>query len=122
MSETVQPGGLARRVMLRRALGVGIGGVVAAITVQASRADDGSQVVVDNFAFVPSTLKVKTGTKVTWTNHDDIPHSVVCPALNFHSHPMDTNDSVSFTFTKPGQFTYVCGLHPFMHGQVVVTA
>ena len=89
---------------------------------RASSADSGTSVVVDNFAFVPSMLRVKAGTTVTWTNHDDIPHSIVCPALNVHSHPMDTNDTFSYTFAKAGQFTYVCGLHPFMHGQVVVTA
>jgi plastocyanin len=101
---------------------VGVGGLIAVLAVRASRADDGPQIVVDNFSFLPSVLRVKVGTAVTWTNHDDIPHSVVCPAVNLHSHPIDTNESVSFTFTTAGRFTYVCGLHPFMHAQVVVTA
>ncbi|MGV7605605.1 hypothetical protein PJN30_12990 [Mycobacterium kansasii] len=26
----------------------------------------------------------------------------------------------SYAFTTPGTFTYVCGIHPFMHGTVVV--
>ena len=77
---------------------------------------------IGNFAFVPPMLKVKAGTTVTWVNRDDIPHSIVCPPLSVHSHPMDTDKSFSYTFAKPGVYNYVCGLHPFMHGQVVVTA
>ncbi len=122
MSEVLQPGRLARRVVLRRALGAGVGGVIAAVGMRASRADDGSQVVVGNFAFVPLLLRVKAGTTVTWVNRDDIPHSIVCPSLSVHSHPMDTDESFSYTFAKAGVYNYICGLHPFMHGQVVVSA
>ena len=122
MSDVLQPGRLARRVVLRRAAGAGVGGLIAAIGARVSRADDGGKITVDNFAFVPPVLRVKAGTTVTWTNHDDIPHSIVCPALKVHSHPMDTDKSFSFTFTQAGTFTYVCGLHPFMHGQVEVAA
>jgi plastocyanin len=122
MSDVLQPGRLARRVVLRRAAGAGVGGLIAAIGVRVSRADDGGKITVDNFAFVPPVLRVKAGTTVTWTNHDDIPHSIVCPALKVHSHPMDSDESFSFTFTQAGTFTYVCGLHPFMHGQVEVAA
>ena len=52
-----------------------------------------AQVVIDNFTFSPTPLKVTVGTTVTWVNHDDIPHSIVCPALKVHSHPLDTDDS-----------------------------
>jgi plastocyanin len=122
MSDVLQPGRLARRVVLRRAAGAGVGALIAAIGVRVSRADDGGKITVDNFAFVPPVLRVKAGTTVTWTNHDDIPHSIVCPALKVHSHPMDSDESFSFTFTQAGTFTYVCGLHTFMHGQVEVAA
>ncbi|HUN40221.1 MAG TPA: cupredoxin family copper-binding protein [Acetobacteraceae bacterium] len=122
MADVLTPGRLARRTVLRRAAGAGMGALVAAMAVRASHADDGSKVTVDNFTFVPPVLHVKVGTTVTWTNHDDIPHSIVCPALNLHSHAMDTDDSFSYTFKQAGTFSYMCGLHPFMHGQVDVTA
>ncbi len=122
MSDFLQPGLLARRVVLRRALGAGAGAVVAAVGMRVSRADDGTKVVIGNFAFGPPMLRVKAGTTVTWVNHDDIPHSIVCPPLSLHSHPMDTDESFSFTFAKAGVYNYLCGLHPFMHGQVVVSA
>ena len=121
MSDFSQPGLLARRVVLRRVLGAGAGAVVAAVGMRVSRADDGTKVVIGNFAFGPPMLRVKAGTTVTWVNHDDIPHSIVCPPLSVHSHPMDTDESFSFTFAKAGVYNYLCGLHPFMHGQVVVS-
>ena len=64
---------------------------------------------------------MKVGTTVTWTNHDDTIHSIVCLALKLRSKPLDTNDSFSYTFGKAGNYDYICGIHPHMHGQVVVT-
>ena len=63
---------------------------------------------------------MKVGTTVTWLNHDDIPHSIVCPALKVTSHPLDTDDSFAYKFEQAGTYDYLCGLHPHMHGQVVV--
>jgi plastocyanin len=123
MLDVLQPGRLARRVVLRRALGATAGGVIAAMGMRVSLADDnGSQVVIDNFAFAPAILRVKVGTTVTWINHDDIPHSILCLPLGIHSHAIDTDQSFSYTFTKAGTFDYICGIHPHMHGQVVVSA
>jgi plastocyanin len=34
---------------------------------------------------------------------------------------MDSNGTYSYTFANPGSFDYVCSIHPFMHGTVVVT-
>jgi amicyanin len=118
MHELLVPGGLARRRLLRRALGVGI--VVMIGSRSAAAAD--AEVVVDNFSFAPTPLSVKVGTTVTWVNHDDIPHSIVCPKLKVKSSPMDTNDTFAHTFEQAGTYDYICGLHPFMHGQIVVNA
>jgi amicyanin len=120
MSETLQPGGFARRLLLRRALGAGVVVVIAGRVGAAKAAD--AQVVIDNFTFSPSPLTVKVGTTVTWANHDDMPHSVVFPTLKLKSPAMDTDGTFSHVFDQAGTFDYVCGLHPFMHGQVVVQA
>ena len=122
MSDVLQPGQLARRAVLRRVLGIGAGVAVAAIGARISHADDGTNVRVDNFTFVPPVLHVKAGTTVTWTNHDDIPHSIVVPTLNVRSHPMDTDGTFSLKFEQAGSYNYLCGLHPFMHGTVEVAA
>ncbi len=84
------------------------------------RAEDAA-VKIANFTFSPPQLTVKSGTTVTWTNEDDIPHTVVSPP-NIRSKPLDTDDKFSFTFTTPGSYKYFCGLHPHMTGTIVVEA
>jgi plastocyanin len=79
-----------------------------------------NQVVIENFSFVPATLTVKAGTKVTWINRDDVPHTVNENDKRFKSGPMDTDDQFSYTFSAPGTFNYFCALHPKMTGQIIV--
>ena len=106
-------GVLARRVLLCALLGGPIVPLVA-------WSDEGSQVGIDNFRFAPNPLNVAKGTEVTWTNHDDIPHSIVLNALGVHSKTLDTDGTFTYKFDKAGTFFYVCGLHPFMQSKVVV--
>src|SRR6476469_9089843 len=77
------------------------------------------KVTIDNFTFSPAELKVKVGDTVTWTNHDDIPHTVVS-AGKFRSKTMDTDDTFSFTFTSAGDYKYFCSLYPHMTGMIKV--
>ena len=83
-------------------------------------ADDGA-VKIGNLTFGPQELKVKAGTTVTWTNEDDMPHTVVSPN-NFRSKVLDTKGDYSFTFTTPGTYKYFCSLHPHMTGTIIVEA
>jgi len=77
------------------------------------------KVTIDNFTFSPAELKVKVGDTVTWTNHDDIPHTVVS-AGKFRSKAMDTDNDFSFTFNSAGDYKYFCSLHPHMTGMIKV--
>ena len=77
---------------------------------------------IGNFTFKAPTLTVKAGTTVTWTNGDDIPHTVVAQGGLFRSKVLDTGDKFSFTFAKPGSFGYFCSLHPHMTGTIIVKA
>ena len=86
----------------------------------AARSDNAAQVKIDNFTFGPAKLVVAKGTSVTWTNQDDIPHSIVLGALGARSKALDTDKAFTYQFDKAGTFAYVCGLHPSMHGTVVV--
>lgn len=88
--------------------------------VPAVAAPAGPTVKIDNFTFGPTALTVSVGTTVTWVNQDDIPHTVVANDKSFKSKVLDTDQSFSFTFTKPGEFGYFCSLHPHMMGKVVV--
>jgi plastocyanin len=81
-----------------------------------------NEVVIDNFAFSPRTLTVAAGTKVTWTNRDDVPHTATStrkPRL-FDSGTLDTDDTYSHVFVTPGTYDYFCAVHPHMTGRIVV--
>lgn len=87
------------------------------VTAQAATAPD---VKIDNFSFGPPTLTVAAGTMVTWTNRDDIPHTIVGTEGAFRSKALDTDGKFSYTFAKPGTYSYFCSIHPKMTGKVVV--
>lgn len=99
----------------------------------ASPAGRGAAVAIENFAFTPQTLTVKTGTTVTWTNNDGAPHTVasadsISTDANttglFESGNLGKGDTFSFTFKESGTYFYVCTLHagePAMHGEIVVS-
>jgi plastocyanin len=81
-----------------------------------------AEVKIDNFSFGPATLTVPAGTTVTWTNRDDIPHTVTSsddPKM-FKSKVLDTDEKFSFTFSKPGTYPYFCSIHPKMTAKVIV--
>ena len=80
-----------------------------------------AEVKIDNFSFSPAELTIAAGTTVKWTNRDDIPHTVVSDdKTTFKSKALDTDDTFSFTFTKPGTYNYFCSIHPKMTAKVVV--
>ena len=79
-----------------------------------------TDVKIDNFTFAPGDVTVGVGTTVTWTNRDDIPHTVVSTDGVFKSKARDTDETFSYTFTKAGTYSYYCSIHPKMTGKVVV--
>lgn len=84
----------------------------------------GDAVAIQNFAFAPAALVVKAGTTVTWTNKDTDDHTVTSQGSGgpLQSSPLGTGQSYSYTFTKPGTYSYYCTIHPFMTATVTVTA
>jgi plastocyanin len=120
MTGILNSGAWARRSLLRRALGAGVVVLIGARARTAAARE--AEVMIDNFAFSPTPLIVSTGGTITWVNHDDIPHSIVCPALSLKSRTLDTDDTFAYQFDKVGTYEYMCGLHPHMRGQVTVQA
>ena len=104
---------------LRSAVLGGLVGLLAGAAVMAAPAAD-TAVKIDNFTFAPQRVAVKVGTTVTWTNQDDIPHTVTSATKAFRSKALDTDDKFSFTFTTAGVYEYFCSLHPHMTGTIVV--
>jgi amicyanin len=76
------------------------------------------QVTIKDFAFGPSSLTVKKGDTVTWTNQDSAPHQIA--GTNFKSEMLSNGGTYSFTFNEAGTFDYHCSIHPLMKGTVVV--
>ena len=83
--------------------------------------DAAAAVGIDNFKFLPDTLEVAAGTKVTWTNMELSPHTVVADDGSFESDTLSDGDTFSFTFETAGTFPYFCGIHTSMKGEIVVS-
>ncbi len=77
------------------------------------------EVMIKDFAFSPSTLTVKKGTTVTWTNEDSAPHTATSGDV-FDSGNLGTGQSFSYTFDEAGTFDYICTIHPSMEGAIIV--
>jgi len=108
-------------IRIATTLAVMLLGAASAVGAQAAPAADAA-VEIDQFAFIPQRITVKAGTTVTWINEDDVPHTVASSSKLFKSKALDTGDKFSFTFTTPGTYAYICSVHPYMTGAVVVEA
>jgi len=84
----------------------------------------GNKVDVKEFAFSPKSTTVKAGTTVTWTFSDSAAHNVepVGGSEPKKSPDEKSGGTYTYTFSKPGNFTYRCGIHNYMTGTVNVTA
>ncbi len=77
-------------------------------------------VSIANLSFQPSSLEVKAGTTVTWTNNDNTVHTVTSNSGAFDSGNLAVGSTFSFTFTQTGSFSYHCNIHPSMTGTITV--
>lgn len=102
---------------------------------QSGATSTSDEVTIKTFAFSPDPLTVKAGTKVTWTNDDQILHTVtsgdrtydaqgmtkgITPSGLFDLKLPEQGSTGTFTFTEPGTYPYLCTIHPGMDAQVVV--
>ena len=91
-----------------------------------------AEVSISNFSFMPASITIGQGDTVKWTwAGPDTNHSVTSKsgqADSFDSDPGKTpssldhppGDTFSHTFNTPGTFSYICKVHSFMTGKVVV--
>jgi plastocyanin len=81
-----------------------------------------SRVIIQAYAFHPSVLTVTRGTAVLWVNKDDDVHTIKSregPA-SFKSPALDSGGRYEFTFRRAGIYHYICSVHPYMRGEIVV--
>ena len=107
-----------------RPLAVLVALAVAALAILATGAPAGAQetasVDIVDFGFVQDSITVAPGTTVTWTNTGQAPHTVTADSGAWTSETLENGESFSFTFSKPGTFTYHCKIHPKMIGTIIV--
>ena len=114
--------------MRRRAIALVLlaGGLAACVSERPSTAPepptDGNSVAIKNFAFVPPSLGVVSGTTVTWTNQDDVAHTVSADDDKTFDAGVEPGQTFQFTAGAAGTYPYFCRVHPFMKGTLTVTA
>ena len=88
----------------------------------ATEGSEAKQISISDFRYIPDTLTVPAGTKVTWTNQDDMPHTVTSTVKPraLDSEALDPDARFSYVFTEPGAYDYLCRIHPKMAGRVIV--
>ena len=103
-----------------------VGGPGLAGEPNSAAADAGTaknRVEIKDFMFQPATLTVPAGTRVTFVNRDEEPHTVASRDGKFaKSRALDTDGEFSLTLTAPGEYAYFCTVHPHMTGKVTVVA
>jgi len=92
---------------------------------QVAAADAAAAATIRTFQFQPKTIAVQAGTTVTWTNEDNIDHTVTggtpdAPRMDFDSGGFGKGRSFSATFDRPGDYAYFCAKHKSMRGTVRV--
>ncbi|HEX6780857.1 MAG TPA: cupredoxin domain-containing protein [Solirubrobacterales bacterium] len=92
------------------------GGSAAEPTAEASGA---KAVSIVSFAFKPGTLKVKRGSRVTFSNTSNTTHTATRGG-SFDTKGIAPGKSKTIQFNKRGSFAYHCKIHPFMKGKIVV--
>jgi amicyanin len=75
---------------------------------------------MQNFTYQPANMQVRAGTTVTWTNQDNVPHSVTFKNGMKDSGLLSQGQSFSYTFNTPGTYQYYCTVHPYMVATVTV--
>jgi len=96
--------------------------LLGALAPAARAADPVPTVHIRNYAYMPASLTVRAGTRVTFVNDDEEPHTVTARDHSFDSDAIDTHGSWQHTFAKAGRYAYFCEMHPYMKGTLVVTA
>jgi plastocyanin len=106
----------ARRLLITLAMLASIATLVPPGAVAADQA----KILIKDFMYQTMSMTVKSGTTVTWTNNDDEPHTVISDTGVFRSSALDTNETFSYKFDKPGSYRYHCSIHPRMVATIVV--
>ena len=94
--------------------------VISTPTPQKTPAVSDNTVRIRKSSFDPSNITVKAGSTVRWVNQDSVPHRIQFTDPDFSPVLLASSQSGSQKFDQPGEFDYICSIHPDMHGMVIV--
>jgi plastocyanin len=89
-------------------------------TAGSAAATGGMTIDIKNFSFMPMSATVPVGTKVTWKFEDSTAHTVKADDGSYTSPALSSGQTFSHVFTKAGTYSYICSIHQYMHGTIVV--
>ena len=101
--------------------GTGANTAAAATTAIGTNPASKNEILIESNAFKPDSITIKVGDTITWTNKDSYSHTVKAKNGEFDSGDMASGTTFNFTFTKEGTYDYICGIHTFMKGTIIVT-
>ena len=81
------------------------------------------EIAIRNFVYDPAEIKIKAGSKLTWVNYDNAPHTVSSDSgekNELNSAMLAQGDSYGHVFETPGVYNYHCSINKEMKGKVVV--
>lgn len=96
------------------------GGAEDEETAPSGEAVRAAKVEIDDFAYVPATVTIQAGGKVTWINRDSEEHTVTLDDGSFDSGDLAEGKLKGQSFKEAGTFAYHCDIHPEMTGTVEV--
>jgi len=94
--------------------------VLVALLAAAPSPPPGAVVHIRDDAFVPASITVRAGDKVTFVNDDDDAHTATADDGSWDSEGLNQHQAWTHAFTKAGKIAYHCTVHPMMHGTLVV--
>lgn len=99
--------------------------IVTAVTLAFAPPEAG--VAIQGFGYKPKQLEITQGTRVVWTNTDEIDHTVTALSDSGQTPVFDGDlpgkgKTFGFTFDRAGTFVYQCARHTFMRGEIRVTS
>jgi plastocyanin len=92
------------------------------VTAPSGDAVRSAEVEIEDFSYRPDPVTIEEGGKVIWKNRDAAPHTATASDGSFDTGTIEEDKLKSETFKEPGTYTYVCSIHPQMHGTVEVVA
>jgi plastocyanin len=81
----------------------------------------GSSITISNFMFSPMSLSVSPGATVKVTNKDSATHTLTASGGQFDTGNISQNQTKTFKApSKPGTYHYICSIHQYMMGTIIV--